>query len=296
MSDNQLVVVRDQAILDCVTSVCTVRDLAIWELAAREIPKHISARRYRVIVPDDQVDVFKARSPKQFEVHAESGYATGLMDIIRSKMPENNKHRAGWYLQQFIKIASLINNPPGECHLIWDSDTIPLKPLNFFTDEGKLVFYKSHERNPDYLPPIERLLGSTNRLQFSFIAQCLPYKSDWAQEFAERLEQLSSKSWEEAIIDAIDFSKISGFSEYETLGAYALEKHANEFEVINRPWFRYGGTLLGNIGNMERSPYRWLLKRYDFISIESWDEDSKLPRIINFLNALRKELLTKGSL
>ncbi|MCD8525285.1 MAG: DUF6492 family protein, partial [Gammaproteobacteria bacterium] len=123
MSNNQLTIADDRRILDCVTSVCTVRDLGIWQLAAHAIPKQIAARRYRVIVPDDQVDIFRTHSSEQFEIHAESHYVAGLMSAIRSKMPESNKHRAGWYLQQFIKIASLIDSPPGEYHLIWDSDT-----------------------------------------------------------------------------------------------------------------------------------------------------------------------------
>ena len=117
--------------LDCVTSVCTLRDLDTWLLVSNVVPERISARRYRVIVPDGQVSIFREKTPETFEVHPESQYVLTLHDSIKAKIPIANRHRTGWYLQQFIKISSLINSPAGENHLIWDSDTLPLKQLTF---------------------------------------------------------------------------------------------------------------------------------------------------------------------
>ena len=48
--------------LDCVTSVCTLRDLDTWLLVSNVVPERISARRYRVIVPDGQVSIFREQA------------------------------------------------------------------------------------------------------------------------------------------------------------------------------------------------------------------------------------------
>ena len=282
--------------LDCVTSVCTLRDLNAWLLVSKQIPTKIASKRYRVIVPDDQVRAFQERTPAKIEVHPESIYISDLYKTIKTKVPTTNQHRTGWYLQQFIKLASLIDGDNGENHLIWDADTVPLKNLDFVDHDGRLAFYKSNERNPDYFPPIERLLGINNSLPFSFIAQCLACKTEWAKEMAAAIEISASKPWALAILDAVDFRKTSGFSEYETLGSFMMANHSNGIRLTDGRWFRYGGSLLGDPANMNRQPYKWFLDRYDFISLESWDTGVRLPRAANFLNALRKELLTKGRL
>jgi hypothetical protein len=263
-------------------------------IVCQHLPERIPAERYRVIVPDDQVSTFRKQTPEVFEIHAESDYVGDLAKKLFNRMPDVNRHRMGWYLQQFVKLASLIQANRGESHLIWDSDTVPLKSLRFISETGKLRYYKGYERHPDYFPPIKRLLGIDNELPFSFIAQCLPCKTDWAQAFASDLEAHFELSWTQAIVDSIDLGKASGFSEYETLGTFIHARYLDQIEYTDTPWFRYGGTLIGKPENMSRAPYHWLLKRYDFISLESWDQDLRLPRLLNFINAVRKEFMTKG--
>lgn len=282
--------------LDCVTSVCTLRDLDTWLVVCAHLSERIAAKRYRVIVPNDQVAKFREQTPIAFEVHAEGDYVGDLAKELLNRLRQANQNRMGWYLQQFVKLASLIQAKTRESHLIWDSDTVPLRKLGFVSVTGKLIYYKGFERHPAYFHAIERLLGMDNTLPFSFIAQCLPCKTEWAQAFASDLERRFKLPWAQAILNTIDFSEVSGFSEYETLGTFIQAHYPDQIQLVDTPWFRYGGTLLGKPENMNRAPYSWLLKRYDFISLESWDRDLRLPRFFNFMNAIRKELMTKGSL
>ena len=287
---------EQQPRINHVINVCSARDAGTWAVASRYIQQNIAADRYIVIVPDADVKLFEAHQVSAFNVIPETAYVGGLRRQIADRIPEKNSHRTGWYLQQFIKLKALTKGDAGTYSLLWDADTIPLRKLSFIDGSGKLTFYKGHETHAPYFGPIERLLALERQVPFSFIAQCLPYKSDWARELIRAIEQRAQSPWIQALLGAIDFSEESGLSEYELLGTFAYRHYPHELAFTDRPWFRYGGSLVGEPENLRRWPYRHLIKRYDFISIEGWDKDRRMPKWLNCLNGLRMEWMTKGRL
>lgn len=260
-----------QSRLTKVISVCSLKDLKTWQIASRHILKNIQSDKYILIAPDEDLPIFRSVTPNSFDVIGESAYAENMRDILKNRMPVNTHGRLGWYLQQFIKLAALKATHENDLTLIWDADTIPLKPLNFSDSEGKLRFYKGTEHHSPYFQLILKLLGMKKIVNFSFIAQCFPIKGGWANEFFNYIEERHNKTWIDAMLDEINFSESSGFSEYETLGTYISHAHKDEVVFIDSNWLRWGNSALGSINNLNDFRSKFLLRKYDFVAFETWD-------------------------
>ena len=229
-----------------VVSVCHAADAAIWRLAAPRILRHIASRRYQLIVPAREVELFRSLTPPDYEVVSEDGILEGLtLDSVRQRMPEAMRSRAGWYFQQLLKLAALlrIRCRGNEMLVIWDADTIPLRPLQFSDAEGRLLYFTSDDDHPIYFEVIRRLLGLEKIVPFSFIAQCFPVRAAWLRGFVDFVERRHGCTWPEAILRTADFNDVSGFSEYETLGTYLSHRHAYAMASYTVPWLRYGYQL-----------------------------------------------------
>ncbi len=112
-------------------SVCCADDISVWAVASYCLISRIPAKSYVVIVPDQDVEQFLALSPAEYSVLPESLFVGGLKARIEARLPEYNRHRAGWYLQQFIKLAAVKHFGEYGDVLIWDADTVPLKRIRF---------------------------------------------------------------------------------------------------------------------------------------------------------------------
>lgn len=64
--------------------------------------------------------------------------------------------RTGWYLQQFLKMGYALQCKD-EAYIVWDSDTIPLKTINYF-DNNKYKFFTKTEYHKPYFETIEKIL------------------------------------------------------------------------------------------------------------------------------------------
>lgn len=261
-----------------VICVCSRKDASTWQKSSAYIVKNIASKRYRVIVPDDEAPLFEEISASPFKVIKESKYTDQIRDLLIQRIPPNNSARIGWYLQQFIKISAARSAQPGEIVLIWDADTIPLKPINFTTPEGKLIYYKGSEHHKPYFKTINKLLGLKKSANFSFIAQCFVIKVEWVHEFCNEIENRFKSTWFEAIINCTDLNEGSGFSEYETLGTYILDKHADQILMSNNKWSRLGNSLIGSIGGLTEEIAIRMSTDFDFISFELWDTKNQKPR------------------
>jgi hypothetical protein len=257
-------------------TVCAPSHLPVWRIASRHVVANIAAERYCVIVPDASVKLFELHTPPQISVLPESDYTAPFAEVLRSKMPASKKHRYGWYLQQFIKMEALSREKVGAISLIWDSDSVPLKRLSFIQD-NRIGHYCATEHHEPYFAVTKSLIGLPKLVPHSFIAQSFAIKAVWFEEFKTDIESRHGKVWWQAIIDAIDFTQNSGFSEYETMGTFIASRHAQEMFKILRPWCRMGNTLIGSVGNLRDPRYRDTLKSLDFITFENWDQGPRLP-------------------
>lgn len=161
------------------------------------------------------------------------------------------KMGTGWYFQQFLKMAfALSDYCDTEYYLSWDSDTIPLRNIAFFTEGGKPYFTMKTEHHIPYFVAIERLLGITNINNRSYIAENMMFKKSIMIEMINIIQsnkQVEGNTWYEKIIYAIEPESVSpmGYSEFETYGNYCLNYHSDLYEERTLPSFRAGGLIQG---------------------------------------------------
>ena len=136
--------------------------------------------------------------------------------------------RAGWYFQQFLKMGVALRADLSPHYVIWDADTILLRPLTFLDEEGHSLVAPSKECHPPYFKTLERLLSIPRLTSYSFISEHLVIETEVMRSLIHEIEvrHPSEKSWVWAILNAVDAAELSrsGFSEYETYGNYLLQK------------------------------------------------------------------------
>ncbi len=239
----------------------------------RQVRNHIAARRYLLIVPPADMAVFSRRLSPEVEIHDWEDYLGGwTLSRVRAALPETVADRAGWYLQQIVKIAAA--RAEKGTALIWDADTIPLRPLDFGEDGAVINVYGSREHHAAYFDTLERLTGLRKIPDRSFIAQCLCVRWLWANEFIGAVEAHTGKFWIEAILSEIRGAGISEFSEYESLGTFVCERFPNEIRFNDRRWLRRGPQLVKGLADLTPGKLAALSQVYDFITFERWDTPS----------------------
>lgn len=162
---------------------------------------------------------------------------------IRSLLSKHNKaNMTGWYFQQFLKIAFALTQYARDYYLIWDADTIPLRPITFSNDEHLLVNPKRECHTP-YFVTIEKILGYTKTADYSFISEHMIVKTSIMKEMIRDIS--NNKHWWEAIIENCDFSNLQAFSEFETYGTYCMNKYPGLYTTRQLMTLRCGGKIFG---------------------------------------------------
>lgn len=267
-------------------SVCEIRDIGVWRISSGRIIRHIDSDAYLLICPDSQVADFKSASDPRWEIVPESRYAERVdPESIRRLVIGANIGRVHWLFQQFLKIEAVLASGLGsdDVVVIWDADTVPLRGICFSESAGgPLAAYHGRERHEPYFETIEKLLGIHRAAGPSFIAQCMPLRAGWVREMIAEIEVAFSTPFPEAVLRLLPGRSGSEFSEYETLGAWALERRANGigFKRANR-WLRSGRRLLGDNPSRLRlflvlGGLSWF---YDFVAIEKWSRPLDPARI-----------------
>jgi len=255
-----------------VVIVTCERDLAINRLSVPEVIAHMAADEYQVIVPDGELARFRTALPARASIVPESSLLSGwTLSAIARQLPPATAGRAGWYLQQILKMQALAALPAGSNAVIWDGDTIPLRSPVFVDDADRVGFYVGTERHAPYFATIARLLGIERAIAGSFIAQCMYVRVGWIHELIASLEQRAARPWVEALLAAITGQSPSEFSEYETIGTFAFRRHADQCFVNHRPWFRFGTAYCGGLDRITPAHLRRLAGLFDFAAFERWD-------------------------
>ncbi|WP_284542787.1 DUF6492 family protein [Pleomorphomonas sp. T1.2MG-36] len=269
---------RGHAMNNLIT-ICSKADVDTWMHCAPLILERIESDRYILIVPDREIPIFKFCTPERFEIIPESRLSSAFHQKLKNSIPSSNSNRFGWYLQQFLKISALIDCSDDEISLIWDADTLPLRSLVFESKERDLLFFRGREEHKPYFDCIKSLLGLEKIVSSSFVAQCFPIRGRWIKDFVAEVEERFGKAWYDALIDVIDFSESSGFSEYETLGTYISHRYPDQFRFVDKPWCRRGYKAIGDISNIDSVIAKLILYRYDYISFEKWDKENQATRM-----------------
>jgi hypothetical protein len=271
---------KDVKVIDRLVTVVCATHLDVIQVGQDYIVKNIIARDYVAYVPVNEVELFRNSLKPPFRVVAETDVlqeADAFYLFERLKTLKQNG-RYGWYLQQFVKMEA-IRRAHHECELvlIWDADTVPLKPLTFIDEkDGKLLYYRGNEYHKPYFGQIQRLLGMSRAENFSFIAQCFVARPAWVQELADFIESRQSgtpsKTYLMHIVDSIYFEKsASAFSEYEFMGTYFMHTRRNKMKILCNRWERFGNSMLRGLANLTPQKADELSLTFDHMTFENWD-------------------------
>lgn len=158
---------------------------------------------------------------------------------------------------------------------IWDSDSIVLRSLDFFDENGKVLINPKTEYHKPYFDTIKTMLGIERCVDFSFIAEHFMVYKRYMNELINNLEDKCSKdeSWVVKVLDNINDQHIcgAGFSEYETYGNYVVSKYKDSF--VRRPLrsIRNGTARFGAIPDRYAIFYL-MLANYSIATFETWEK------------------------
>lgn len=207
---------------------------------------------------------------------------------------------AGWYFQQFLKMAfALSDYCDTDYYLSWDSDTIPLRKIDFYNEDGKPYFTMKTEHHRPYFVALERLLGITKTNNRSYIAENMMFNKSIMIELINKIQsnkQIEGNLWYEKIIFAIEPESVSpmGFSEFETYGNYCFNFHPDFYQERTLPSFRSGGLIQGRF--VSDRVLKQLSFDLDTVSFEIYDRPPFPWSKLSYLYARwqrRKELLIR---
>ncbi len=141
--------------------------------------------------------------------------------------------RSGWMLQQLIKLAGeqLFTH---EHFLALDADTILACP-QVFESGGRLVLLHSDEYHLPYFQMYQRLFAYPACTHLSCVAHMMVFNTNLLAEMKAELEKRSGLPWFLAILNQLDRTQLSGFSEYETYGQWLIYHYPDR--VLREYWF-----------------------------------------------------------
>jgi hypothetical protein len=174
---------------------------------------------------------------------------------------------AGWYFQQFLKWGFAASCDSDEAYLIWDADTILLRPLDFKDTQGRTFLTTSSEYHEPYFETFETLLGFPSKEKQSFISQHQWVEVRLLQALITQIETRAQRPWHWAIMHSLRGVGTNLFSEFETYAHYCRTMHPERCLLRSLSWTRDGRALAGfpPIAVTMRS----LSDRFDFVSFES---------------------------
>ncbi|MGA1399008.1 MAG: DUF6492 family protein [Phycisphaerales bacterium] len=142
--------------------------------------------------------------------------------------------RAGWYLQQFLKLAAAAE-PGAGWRLVWDGDTLPLRPLRLFSSDPspRPLLAPREDRHEPYFRTLERLIGHGEVAAHSFIHEHLLMRSDLVAAMLHQISAGGHDAWPTRVLAAIDDRDLvpSGFSEFETYGTFVHRRDPSHFAL-----------------------------------------------------------------
>lgn len=141
-----------------------------------------------------------------------------------------NTSRAGWYYQQLLKLyAHQVIRDLHENYVIWDSDTVLLKPTAFFhNDYGEInaLFAISPEYNPPYMEHMKRLLPYLERIsgRWGGVTHHQPWMISIMKKLFLDVEQRHSVPFWRAYLNQVEKKHYggAGCADYEVVMAYAF--------------------------------------------------------------------------
>lgn len=197
---------------------------------------------------------------------------------------------SGWYFQQFLKMAYAFSCSKSN-YIVWDADTLPLRPLNFIDPDGSLLFTMKDEYHEQYFDIIKKLFGYGKVIEQSFIAEHMIINTEIMLKLLFQIEMNKSLGlypFFEKILRAITPNNLInfGFSEFETYGTFVMQNYPEKYSLRKLKTCRRAKILLGS--SPDQDVLIWASNDYDIVSFESWDHPLFFISILTKSSYFRK--------
>ena len=256
--------------LDVVTA-CRSKDLHILALTYENLQRLVPFKRLHVITNRGNFRRFERALGTEVALIDEDTMIPSMTLRSLKVIPQPLLARGpGWYFQQLLKFQFAFHNPEDDYYLIWDADTVPIRELEFFDEEGRMLFTMADEYHQPYFETYEKLLGHKPNREFSFIAQHMIVCKSILREMLQTIENhcAGEENWAWKIMHNLAGEGYKRFSEYETYGHYVKNRHPQQAAFRKLPWLRDGTKLVG------RKPMRTDLDRiqgpYYYVAFEAY--------------------------
>ncbi len=251
--------------------------MPVIALALRGIEAYGNPGSISIVAPSSQINEFRFASGFGARVIAEDEVLAGWsLARIRSAMPRN-PHRAGWYLQQFLKLSFGFYACIPQ-YVIWDADTVMLSHINF-TENGMTLMNSAREHHREYFETFKRLFGREAPLRHSVISQYMLIETQILQEMRSTIETRFGKDWIEAILSVLPGVSPCEFSEYETYGNFFASRHSGKLRMTRTKWFRRGAEIIRDPALESFDEIRKRFAGYAYVAFERHHADSFLRRL-----------------
>jgi hypothetical protein len=255
--------------LDIVTA-CRRADFGILRRTFAGLRTFVPFRKLYVITASENIAKLRDTFPEDVQFLKEDEMIAGMtLSSLRAFDLPGFPKGAGWYFQQFLKYAFCFRKQEDDYYLIWDADTVPLRPLRFFDPSGKMLFTTATEHDFYYFENYRRLLKEDPRYEFSFISQHMIVQKSVLREMLARIEEnfAGYESWAWKIMRNLEGAGTNLFSEYETLGHYVKVHYPERAAFRELSWLREGALQSGGLPSDRQ--LRELAEKYYFAAFEA---------------------------
>ncbi len=226
-----------------ILTTCKGRDLPILEITARKLREMVPCQKLIVVAPGTDCRRINKRLGSFASVIPEDDF---IPTMTMARLRRLDIHgfpgvgAAGWYFQQLLKLQYAFVETAEDYYLMWDADTVPLRPMRFFDAEGRMLLTKAAEHHPPYFETYRRLLGADPCREFSLIAQHMVVQKSVVREMLARIELHveGAEAWPWKIMRSLPNTGDNLFSEYEMCGHYVKNFHPGRVRIVSRNWRR----------------------------------------------------------
>jgi hypothetical protein len=279
-----------------IVMACRRKDLGVLRLTIPRLRQFIPHQRCVIFTASQNLRLFSSvLGPTVKLIDEDTVIPSMTLQSLRTRgalpgFPEG----AGWYFQQFLKYSYPYLFPDAEKYLIWDADTIPLRPMSVFGAKGESlltpayagaaeppvgvyldeqtlqILKKATLPHEEYFRNYEVLLKEPCLNKKSFISQHMPIQTDVLKALLQRIDfNFSGKEhWAWKIIKNLRGSSGNLFSEYEFYAQFALRHAPDRHAVRSLQWSR-GGRFEGPTFLRQQQLDEWAV-RLDFAAVEAW--------------------------
>ena len=241
------------------------RDLHILKLAVEGLRQFGNVSSISVATSGKHFRKFRDFLGSDIVLVEEDSLVPGMRIAELRELPQPGIAKAaGWHFQQLVKFAFGLTGDPDSDYLIWDADTVLLRPIDWYDAQGRTWFTMADEHHVPYFESYRRLLGHDPRREFSFISQhIMVNRASWGDAFRHREKRARRGKLAWKIMRGL---QLGSFSEYEFYGHYVKNMHPERAAYRRLSWTRDGALM-----SYRPKPkhFRALAEKYDFAAFEA---------------------------